>query len=201
MGFGDVYKRQFNKKLRHAISLALTSGAMVGLSAPTFAQDQDEDTATLDRIKVTGSKISRADIESASPVFVIQREDIERTGLTSVGDLLQDLPIAGSALNTQFNNGGNGQTQIDLRNLGVRRVLVLLNGRRFSSFIGTPGNVGVDLNNIPVAVVKRIEILKDGASSIYGSDAISGVVNIITCLLYTSPSPRDLSTSRMPSSA
>lgn len=169
-----------NKKLGHAISLALTSSAMMGLSAPVMAQDQDEDAATLDRIRVTGSKISRADVESASPVFIIQREDIERTGLTSVGDLLQDLPIAGSALNTQFNNGGNGQTQIDLRNLGVRRVLVLLNGRRFSSFLGTPGNVGVDLNNIPVAVVKRIEILKDGASSIYGSDAISGVVNIIT---------------------
>ena len=156
-------------QLSLAASLALSAGQVV-------AQDQDEDTAELDRIEVTGSRIKRADIESASPVFVIQREEIERTGLTSIGDLLQDLPIAGAALNTQFNNGGNGETRLDLRNLGSNRLLVLLNGRRFVTGLGG----FVDLNNIPVAVIKRVEILKDGASAIYGSDAISGVVNIIT---------------------
>ncbi len=164
--------------LYSAVNYALVSGMACGLgvSGVAFAQDQDQDAAELDRIAVTGSRIKRADIEQASPVFVIQREEIERTGLTSVGDLLQDLPIAGSALNTQFNNGGNGETQIDLRNLGTNRLLVLLNGRRLVTNL----NGVVDLNNIPVAVIKRIEILKDGASSVYGSDAISGVVNIIT---------------------
>ncbi|MDX1570594.1 MAG: TonB-dependent receptor plug domain-containing protein, partial [Xanthomonadales bacterium] len=169
-------KRQSLARAIH-YSLLASASAMLGLGATSvLAQDQDEDTAELDRIEVTGSRIKRADIESASPVFVIQREEIERTGLTSVGDLLQDLPIAGSALNTQFNNGGNGETRLDLRNLGTNRLLVLLNGRRFTSNLTGQ----VDLNNFPVAVVKRIEILKDGASSIYGSDAISGVVNIIT---------------------
>ena len=159
------------------IRSAMAAGLLATSASPLMAQDQDqEDTAELDRIEVTGSRIKRADIESASPVFVIQREEIERTGMTSVGDLLQDLPIAGAALNTQFNNGGNGATTLDLRNLGTNRLLVLLNGRRFVSGIAGV----VDLNNIPVAVIKRIEILKDGASAIYGSDAISGVVNIIT---------------------
>jgi iron complex outermembrane receptor protein len=115
------------------VHYALATGMAFGLGATgaAFAQDQDEDKAELDRIEVTGSRIKRADIESASPVFVIQREEIERTGLTTVGELLQDLPIAGSALNTQFNNGGNGETRVDLRNLGSQRLLVLLNGRRF----------------------------------------------------------------------
>ena len=165
-------------RLFTSIQLSLAASLALG-TGQAIAQDQDQDsdnTATLDRIEVTGSRIKRADIESASPVFVIQREEIERTGLTSIGDLLQDLPIAGAALNTQFNNGGNGETRLDLRNLGSNRLLVLLNGRRFVTGLGG----FVDLNNIPVAVIKRVEILKDGASAIYGSDAISGVVNIIT---------------------
>ena len=163
-------------RLSSAIARALQTSLVVGMAMPALAQDQDEASAELDRLTVTGSRIKRADIESASPVFVIQREAIERSGLTSVGDLLQDLPIAGAALNTQFNNGGNGETRLDLRNLGSARLLVLLNGRRFTSNLGGT----VDLNNFPVAIIKRIEILKDGASSIYGSDAIAGVVNIIT---------------------
>jgi len=160
--------------LYSAVHFALAAG--LASTGAAFAQDQDEDKAELDRIEVTGSRIKRADIESASPVFVIQREEIERTGMTSVGDLLQDLPIAGAALNTQFNNGGNGETNLDLRNLGSNRLLVLVNGSRYTANLFG----GVDLNNIPVAVIKRIEVLKDGASAIYGSDAISGVVNVIT---------------------
>ncbi len=163
------------RPLTRAIHTLLQSGLLAATTLPVLAQDQDE-SVDLDRVTITGSRIKRADVESASPVFVIQREDIERSGLTSVGDLLQDLPIAGAALNTQFNNGGNGETRLDLRNLGSNRLLVLLNGRRFTSNLGGI----VDLNNFPVAIIKRIEILKDGASSIYGSDAIAGVVNIIT---------------------
>jgi len=158
-----------------AINYALVAGVS-GLGVSTVGLAQDEGNAELDRIQVTGSRISRSDVEGASPVFVIERADIERTGLTSVGDLLQDLTIAGSSINTQVNNGNSGQTTLDLRNLGANRLLVLLNGRRFVTGLGGV----VDLNNIPVAVIKRIEILKDGASSIYGSDAISGVVNILT---------------------
>lgn len=162
--------------LYNAVHYALAAGVAGFAGVSSVALAQDEDTAELDRIEVTGSRIKRTDIEGASPIFVIQREEIERTGLTSVGDLLQDLPVAGSALNTTFNNGGNGETRLDLRNLGCNRLLVLVNGRRWVT--GLAGCV--DLNNVPVAVVKRIEVLKDGASSVYGSDAIAGVVNIIT---------------------
>jgi iron complex outermembrane receptor protein len=133
----------------------------------------------LDAIEVTGSRIRRLDYETAQPVAVVTREDIERTGLTNLGDILQRIPAAGSALNRNFNNGGNGQTEIDLRNLGSIRVLVLVNGHRWVS--GTSlASSAVDLNTIPVSIIERIEVLKDGASAVYGSDAITGVVNVIT---------------------
>jgi iron complex outermembrane recepter protein len=133
----------------------------------------------LDAIEVTGSRIKRTDYETAQPVAVVTRDDIERTGLTNLGDILQRIPAAGSALNRNFNNGGNGQAEIDLRNLGSIRVLVLVNGHRWVA--GTSlADSAVDLNTIPVSVIERIEVLKDGASAVYGSDAITGVVNIIT---------------------
>lgn len=160
--------------LAHSIRLVLCG--VFSLPGIVQAQDLDEDPVELDRISVTGSRIKRVDLASASPLVVIHRNDIERSGQTSLGDLLQDLTIAGSALNTQVNNGNSGFTYLDLRNLGPRRLLVLINGRRTATSL----NGRVDLNNIPVAIIKRIEILKDGASAIYGSDAISGVVNIIT---------------------
>lgn len=143
------------------------------------ATTDSEDTTELDTIEVTGSRIRRTDYETAQPVAVVTREDIERTGLTNLGDILQRIPAAGSALNRNFNNGGNGQTEIDLRNLGSIRVLVLVNGHRWVA--GTSlADSAVDLNTIPVSVIERIEVLKDGASAVYGSDAITGVVNIIT---------------------
>jgi iron complex outermembrane receptor protein len=116
---------------------------------------------------------------SAQSVTALTREDLQRTGLTSLGDILQHLTVSGPAANTGFNSGGNGETRIDLRNLGSQRTLVLVNGRRW---IGTAQTLdgAVDLNTIPLAIVDRVEILLEGASAIYGSDAIAGVVNIIT---------------------
>lgn len=165
------------KQLPNAIRFALFVGAASSAAlGNAIAQDQDQDeAATLDRIEVTGSRIKRADVETSQPVFVLTREDILQNGQVSVGDILQDLTVAGAALNTTFNNGGNGETRIDLRNLGSNRTLVLVNGKRWASTL----DGAVDLNTIPVAMVERIEVLKDGASAIYGSDAISGVVNII----------------------
>ncbi len=163
---------------RNPLSIAirnalLTGTALTFVAGPAFAADDNEEE---NKIVVTGSRIKRVDAETAAPVQMIDREEIIQTGLTSVGDILQNIPAAGSALNTTFNNGGNGETRVDLRNLGSNRVLVLVNGRRW-----TPGLTGaVDLNNIPATIIERIEILKDGASAIYGSDAIAGVVNIIT---------------------
>jgi iron complex outermembrane recepter protein len=138
------------------------------------------DGTRLDTMQVTGSRIKRTDYETAQPVLVVSREDIERTGLTSIGDLLQDLAPAGSALGTTFNNGGTGAIEVDLRNLGSNRVLVLVNGHRWVNGLRALGTNVVDLTTVPISLVERIEVLKDGASAIYGSDAVAGVINIIT---------------------
>ena len=144
-------------------------------------------------IIVTGSRIRRDPLQQDQPVVFVDREDIDRTGLTSTADVLQRLPGSGGALNSRFNNSGNfgnppdgggvgaGAAEVDLRYLGSRRTLVLVDGLRYvnaASASGVPGSV--DLNSIPESMIDRVEVLQAGASSIYGSDAIAGVVNIIT---------------------
>jgi iron complex outermembrane receptor protein len=163
--------------LYQAVQYALVPGAMASFalsSSPVFAQDSEEAAADLDRVQVTGSRISRIDIEGANPVTVLDREDIKRTGITDLGELVQDLPMmSGSPVSSQRNNGGSGQVAVDIRGMGTNRTLVLVNGRRTPALFN-------DFSTIPVAMVERIEILKDGASAIYGADAVAGVVNIIT---------------------
>ena len=130
-------------------------------------------------VTVTGTRINSAESSSASPIVVMSSEDIKSQGMASIGDVLQTLTVQSNAINTQSNNGGDGSTRISLRGLGSGRTLVLVNGRRFVPG-GKGANSSVDLNAIPAAVIERIEVLKDGASAVYGSDAIGGVVNIIT---------------------
>ena len=130
-------------------------------------------------IVVTGSAIERTETTTPAPVTVLDRQDLDAAGMASIGDILQDLPSQSNGINTQANNGGDGATRVDIRGLGSARTLVLLNGRRHVPG-GTGADGSVDLNAIPLAVIQRIEVLKDGASAVYGSDAISGVVNIIT---------------------
>lgn len=138
-----------------------------------------ENATELDTVEVTGSRIRRVDTEKFQPIVSIGREDIERSGITSLGDALSRLSIAGSALNTNVNNGGSGSVFVDLRSLGPQRTLVLVNGRRWVNDAG--GFTGsVDFSTIPMSIVERIEVLKDGAAAIYGSDAIAGVINVIT---------------------
>src|SRR5262249_13157008 len=142
---------------------------------------------------VTGSRIAQSEAQREQPLSVINTEAIEKTGLSDMGQLLQQLTTGGSALNTKFNSSGNfgyppdgggigaGSAQISLRNLESKRTLVLVDGIRWvneSSASGVSGSA--DLNTIPLSIVDRIEVLEDGASSIYGSDAIAGVVNVIT---------------------
>ncbi len=138
------------------------------------------DAVSLSKIAVTGSRIKRTEYETANPILTVDRDMIERSGVTSLGDLLQDLPVAGSALGTAFNNGGTGAVEVDLRNLGSQRVLVLVNGRRWVNGLRALSTSSVDLTTIPVSIIERVDILKDGASTTYGSDAIAGVINIIT---------------------
>lgn len=144
------------------------------------AAKPEKSATQLEAVQVTGSRIKRADVETEQPVVRITRKDLERTGETTIGDVLQALPSAGSALNTNINNGGTGATEVDLRNLGSGRVLVLVDGHRWISGLRSLSTNSVDLNTIPFAIVERIDVLQDGASAAYGSDAITGVVNIIT---------------------
>ncbi len=169
-----------NSKLAKAIRLAMMvgAGAATAIAAPAFAAEESAE--AIEKIEVTGSRIKRADMEGANPVQVISRQDMINTGINNVGDLLQEIPsVAGAATNQSINNGGSGAIRVSLRGLGAARTLVLLNGRRVVAS-GTGANSSVDLSTIPTAIIKRVEVLKDGASAIYGSDAIGGVVNIIT---------------------
>ena len=139
-----------------------------GLAAAEEGERQKAD----EEILVTGSRIRRKDLTTAAPVAVISREQIEASGRITLGDYLQLLPAQGNGFNTQVNNGNDGTVAISLRALGAQRTLVLVNGRRT-----VPQN---DLTTIPSAAVERVEVLLDGASAVYGSDAEAGVVNIIT---------------------
>jgi iron complex outermembrane receptor protein len=169
-----------HRNLRTAVRAGMLPAGIAIALAPAFAGAQEtseKGATTLDKIEVTGSRIKRADIETSQPIFSLSREDISAQGLTSIGDVIQNLAAGGSALNTAVNNGGNGETRVNLRGLGEQRTLVLVNGKRWVGGTGLGG--AVDLNTIPTAAVERIEVLKDGASTIYGSDAIAGVVNVI----------------------
>ncbi|MGB3725359.1 MAG: TonB-dependent receptor [Glaciecola sp.] len=171
-----------NTKLTKSVKLALAFGAVssVGFTGSAFAQSADEAEAdVIEKIQVTGSRIRRADMEGALPVTVIDREAIEFSGQTSVADLLRNTAFNSSgSFRPQSGSSAQGVSQISLRGLGASRSLVLVDGRRLARSPSTGSSQ--DLNNIPAAAVERIEILTDGASAVYGSDAIGGVINIIT---------------------
>jgi len=170
--------------LAAGISTAPAS-AQIAPGSAAAASDQD--------IVVTGSRIRRSPLDQDKPVVTVDQAAIARTGLSSVADVLQRLPSAGGGLNTKVNNAGNiggppdgtgvssGAAEIDLRYLGAKRTLVLVDGLRYvngSSAGGIPASV--DLNEIPMNSIERIEVLQSGASPLYGTDAVAGVVNIIT---------------------
>ncbi|WP_129134968.1 TonB-dependent receptor [Luteimonas sp. YGD11-2] len=154
--------------------------ALLPVAASAQAQDAADGATTLDRISVTGSRIRGVEIENQQPILTVSRQDIERSGHTSVADLLQNIPSAGSPAISRADALASGENvggyYIDIRNLGANRTLVLLNGVRLGA---TTGGYQ-DLSQIPMAAIERIDVLKDGASSIYGSDAIAAVVNVIT---------------------
>ncbi|MBL4704325.1 MAG: TonB-dependent receptor plug domain-containing protein, partial [Flavobacteriales bacterium] len=163
-----------------AVKLALFATATVSaFSAPAaFAADDEE--ATEQKITITGSRIKRVDVETAQPVTIITRAELDLSGDTSVADALrnQSANSFGSWKGQSgYGSGATGSAEIDLR--GVGATLVLMDGRRMPG-AGYDGGATQDLNNIPLAIVERIEILRGGASAIYGSDAVAGVVNIIT---------------------
>lgn len=168
-------------------TFAQQAGAsQAAVSKPADKEDEKDDADKLAEVVVTGSRIRRDEFSTVEPITVITKQEITQGGFASTTDALQSTAVtAGSAqINNYYGgfvvNGGTGVNTLGLRNLGPARTLVLLNGRRLSP-AGTRGAVlAADLNVLPTAIVDRIEILKAGASSIYGSDAIAGVVNIMT---------------------
>ena len=175
---------------RLSTGIALSVALMVASPHHALAQSTAAPETRLDRVEVTGSSIKRIEGESALPVQILTREDIQRSGATSTEQLLKQVTAtsqlgASTVAGTGAGGGQGGNSSvstISLRGLGQARTLVLINGRR-----SAPANNGnsVDIASIPLAMIDRVEVLKDGASSIYGSDAVAGVVNFITRRTYT----------------
>jgi iron complex outermembrane receptor protein len=164
------------KVLSRSIRVICLGGLAAGMHA---AYAQDTQSAPMQRVEVTGSRIRQVDLETAQPIQVMSQEQIQKSGLITVGDILNNLTSAGAP---DFSKGGAltsnreaGGQYINLRNLGSNRLLVLVNGKRWTATV----DGYTDMSTVPSSMIERIEVLKDGASSIYGSDAIAGVVNII----------------------
>jgi iron complex outermembrane receptor protein len=164
--------------IRRAVQRALCVGAAAVVGTPALAQDQ-----TIQEVVVTGSRISIPNMTSISPVTAIGADDIAATGKVRVEDIINQLPQAMAAQGSTISNGASGVATVNLRGLGAKRTLVLINGRRMM-----PGNpdtapgpnaAAADLNQIPRALIERVEVLTGGASSVYGADAVAGVVNFI----------------------
>lgn len=171
---------QVNSRLAKAVRFALVSGAATAaLSSPVVLAADAESADKVERIQVTGSRIKRTDLEGSTPVTTITAADMEKTGEMSVADVLRrsNLNTFGSFAESSGSTW-QSQSNISLRGAGADRTLVLLNGKRMP---GSPtmGGTAVNLNTIPTAAIERIEVLSDGASAVYGSDAVAGVVNII----------------------
>ena len=170
------------KRSKISMAVALTVGSLV--SATALAQ-------TAQRVEITGSSIKRVDAEGTAPVTVVTRKDIERSGATTISELVKNiaaLDILDQGELTGSSPSGSGTSNLQIRGLSERNLLVLLNGRRLpvnALHDGSGAGAAVDVNNIPISAIDRIEILKDGGSAIYGSDAVAGVINFITRRNYT----------------
>ena len=174
---------RFKKTVVVRALLTAFCGTAALLTAPNVLAQAPASATGLQRVEITGSNIRRTDTETASPVQTLTRDDIEKSGKTSVAEFLQTLAVDNQgSVPTTFGSGfASGASGISLRGLGAASTLVLINGRRIAPYgLADDGQkVFADLNVIPLEAVERVEILKDGASAIYGSDAIAGVVNVI----------------------
>jgi iron complex outermembrane receptor protein len=187
----DMTETPISRTIRRLFAGGGAAGlALLALPAiPLAAQAQEAAPKPVQRVEITGSNIRRSEAETASSVITVNRADIERSGKNTVAELLQSLAVDNSgSVPTSFGNGfAAGASGISLRGLGAASTLVLMNGRRMAPYgLADDGQKQFsDLNVIPTDAVDRIEVLKDGASAIYGSDAIAGVVNVILRRDYT----------------
>ena len=165
-------------KICTGLLIAIGSGSFA-MTGSAFAQDS----GGVQRVEIIGSSIKRVDTESDAPITTITREDIARTGATSVEELMRSVTAAQSSGSTAAASASGATTggisTISLRGLGPSRTLVLVNGQRSAPYGEPSDSVSVDVDSIPVAAIERIEILKEGAGAIYGSDAVAGVVNFV----------------------
>ena len=174
--------RNLSERLR--TSPLLPTALIFFIVIPAQAQDTDselaleDDSVVIDEITVTGSRITRKNLISTSPMTQVDAVDLKYQGITRVEDLLNDLPQVFPDQHSGVSNGASGTATVDLRGLGSGRTLTLLNGRRLPS--GNPYNESTDVNQIPGMLIERVEVLTGGASATYGSDAVGGVVNFIT---------------------
>ena len=166
-----------NISIRRAVRCALLASAAVAAVSPAQAQDPNP---SIQEVVVTGSRIAQPNLTSISPVTSIAAEDVKLQGVTRIEDLINNLPQAFADLGGNLSNGSTGTASVNLRNLGRQRTLVLVNNRRLMP--GDPTQnaaASPDLNQIPAALIERVEVLTGGASAVYGADAVAGVVNFI----------------------
>lgn len=164
-----------------SIGLAVVAGAFgaASLAGSTAAYAEEQEAGVIEEVIVTGSRIQRANITASSPVTQLDSEELEFTGITRVEDVLRYLPQVYAEQSTGQSNGGTGTATVALRDLGPERTLVLVNGRRLPPGSPLQGGETSDINQIPGALIERVEVLTGGASSVYGSDAVAGVANFI----------------------
>ena len=157
----------------HGVAVAVTMACM-----PVSVVAQDDDAAdAVEEIIVTGSRLPRRDLTAPSPITTIDRNDILSSGQPTLEGTLNRLPQVQPSFGRASNNPGDGTAKVDLRGIGAGRTLVMMNGRRLA-----PAGIGsaIDVNNMPSALIERVEVITGGATTVYGSDAIAGVVNFIT---------------------
>ena len=168
-----------NYRMKALCTALISTGAMTSLvTGPALAQQVQK----AERIEVTGSNIKRTEAETALPVTIITRQDIERMGAVNTEDIIRRISANTAMFSDTTQGVGYGQSYANLRGLGSNSTLVLLNGRRLANhaFGNIGGTASVDLNSIPFNAIERVEVLRDGASAIYGTDAVGGVINFIT---------------------
>src|SRR5438552_4140909 len=172
-----------NRKLEFAVRAALAAAAATAVMPTAWAQQaaaapSESATAGLEEVVVTGSRITSPNLTAISPITSVDAGYIASTNLTRVEDILNNLPMVFAGQNSTVSNGSDGTASINLRGLGSNRTLVLVNGRRLGPGQGAGSNVS-DINEVPAALIERIDILTGGASSVYGADAVAGVVNFV----------------------
>jgi len=178
-----------NDVLRRAVRCALFANAAAVAAVPMAHADAEGPAAPaaeapaaapIAEVVVTGSRIVEPGLTSISPVTTVSADQIKQSGVTRIEDLLNTMPQVMGDMGGDLSNGATGEATVNLRGLGVQRTLVLINGRRLMPGDPTPGSSSAsDLNNIPAALVERVDVLTGGASSTYGADAVAGVVNFV----------------------